>query len=174
METDNQIARIPTSKWEPAHKALERLLEQLRLLHRTSFSLSFAVPAYEPNPYLQVSIDASGDLILECSSNVYLEPDIGRWQISQLDALGWSKPNGMNPNFNKTISSKHAVSSTARYLLTTMRMVFSLPEDVWIVFENTDLDYEIFSSSDFWHKLHVPGIVCLPGFNHLETIEGTN
>jgi hypothetical protein len=170
-ETENQA--LKNQAWNPLYDAATILLVQLLDHRRDSFSVSVGVKGYSPAPYVQGTL-REGDILLEFSSNVFLEPDMSRLQRSQLDGLGWRKPNGKNPNYSKLILGTNAAETTSRYLVTTLRVVFDVPKNAWFSFGNSTLDLDVASSDNFWHHLDTPSIVCLPEQNHEETIEGIN
>lgn len=172
MEPQIPKATLPTSVWEPLHDAFATLIEQMQQRHRDSFTVSFEIDGFSPYPYIQASLNVEGDLVIEFTSNVYLEPDLNRLQISRLDAIGWRKPNGRNPNYTKIVAGGQPSSSTARYITTTLRMVYQLDESVWIVFGSHHLDEVVYQSDSFWHRLDNEGVVCLVGKNVDETVEG--
>lgn len=172
MEPQTPKATIPTSVWEPLHNAFTTLIEQMQQGLRESFSVSFEIDGFSPYPYIQASVNDDADLVIEFTSNVYLEPDLNRTQIARLDSIGWRKPNGRNPNYTKIVSGVQPTSSTARYITTTLRMVYQLDDSVWIVFGTEDLDKLVYQSDSFWHRLDAEGVVCFIGKNVDETIEG--
>lgn len=169
-EPENQI--LKNQAWTPLYDAVAMLLVQLRERERDSFSVSVGVNGVSPSPYVQGALGEEGDFVLEFSSNVFLEPDMNLLQRSQLDGLGWSKPNGRNPNYSKVIMRTHPVDTTARYLVTTLRVVFEVPLDAWFTFGDSPADVEVAASDTFWHRLNFPSVVCLPEQNQDETIEG--
>lgn len=165
-------ATIKLEVWNPLYEATATLLTQLREKKRDSFSVTVGVEGYKTSPYVQGTLGDDGDFLLEFSSNVYLEPDMSKLQRSQLDGLGWSKPNGRNPNYSKLILGTHPVESTARYLVTTLRVVFDVQQNDWFSFGSTPLDLDLAASDAFWHRLGEPSVVCLPEQNHDQTVEG--
>lgn len=172
MEPSKPIAVLPPSIWEPLHDAFTKLLLELQKGLRRDFLVSFEIDGFSPYPYIQAKLNPEGDFVIEFTSNVYLEPDLNRVQISRLDAIGWRKPNGRNPNYTKIVNGDQPPSSLARYITTTLRMIYELDESVWIVFGDKNEDRAIYSDDTFWHRLGQEGVVCLPGKNAKETIEG--
>ncbi len=172
MHTKEPVAVLPPSVWEPLHDAFTTLLLELQKGLRVSFEVSFEIDGFSPYPYIQAALNAEGDFVVEFTSNVYLEPDLNRVQISRLDAIGWRKPNGRNPNYTKIVNGDQPASSLARYITTTLRMIYDLDESVWIVFGDIIEDRHVYSVDAFWHRLNQEGTVCLPGKNVAETVEG--
>jgi hypothetical protein len=172
MIKNKPSAVVPPSPWEPLHFAFAQLLTDLDQGGRKSFIVSFEIDDFHPYPYIQVSLDEVGDFVIEFTSNVYLEPDLNRTQIARLDSMGWRKPNGRNPNYTKIASRTQPFGNLARYITTTLRMVYELDESVWIIFGDIKKDFEIYSSDMFWHRLGHESVVCLPGRHPKETIEG--
>jgi hypothetical protein len=172
MIKNKPSAVVPPSPWEPLHFAFAQLLTDLDQGGRKSFIVSFEIDDFHPYPYIQVSLDEVGDFVIEFTSNVYLEPDLNRTQIARLDSMGWRKPNGRNPNYTKVASRTQPFGNLARYITTTLRMVYELDESVWIFFGDSDMDYDIYSSELFWHRLGRTAVVCLPGRNTQDTVEG--
>jgi hypothetical protein len=172
MKQNNQTPTLKNQVWEPLYEATEALLGQLLNGQRTSFALSVGIAGYSPSPYVQGILSDDGDFLLEFSSNVFLEPDLDRLQRSQLDGLGWTKPNGKNPNYTKIILGTHPLPTTSRYLITTLRVVFDIPLNAWFTFGDSPKDLEVAESDNFWHKLDSVGVVCLQGQNAEGTIEG--
>lgn len=169
-EPENQI--IKNDQWKPLHIAIEHLLIQLTQAQRETFCVKFKLEGYGIEPYLQGYLDENGDFIIEFSSNVFLEPNLTAAQRAQLDGLGWSKPNGKNPNYSKRILRAHPVAMTSRYLVTTLRVVLELPIGTWMDFGTSKEDLEVSSSDMFWHRLVANNEVCLPNQNTTETREG--
>lgn len=172
MTTNNPIATQTPTIWEPLHDAFSTLLDQVNREQRESFSVAFEIESFSPYPYIQVWLNDEKDYVVEFTSNVYLEPDLNKEQKAILDSIGWRKPNGRNPNYTKTVERGHAVASLARYITTTLRMVYQLDESVWIIFDTQPLDALIYKRDSFWHRLDAEGVVCFIGKNAEHTIEG--
>jgi hypothetical protein len=172
MTSKIPLATVPTSVWEPLHTAFAALLLELLRGPRLNFTVSFEIDGFSPYPYIQAALNQDDDFVIEFTSNVYLEPDLSKVQIARLDAIGWRKPNGRNPNYTRIIDGTQSPGTLARYIVTTLRLIYELDEDVWIVFGDIEADFKIYSSDSFWHRLGYEGIVCLPGRNPAETVEG--
>jgi hypothetical protein len=169
-EIENQI--LKNQPWTPLYDAVAHLFDQLRRGEREALSLSFGVSGYGMAPYVQATMQKNGWFRLELVSNVYLEPNISPLQRAQVDGLGWNKPNGLNPNYWKEVEGSLPADSVARYLVTTLRVVFELKTDAWFSFGTAPKDIEVASRSTFWHRLGSKSEVCLPDQNHSETVEG--
>lgn len=172
MEPNKPAAVLAPSIWEPLYEAFTNLLLELQKGQRLNFIVSFEIDGFSPYPYIQANLSLEGDFVIEFTSNVYLEPDLNRVQIARLDAIGWRKPNGRNPNYTKIVNGDQPAASLARYITTTLRMIYELDESVWIVFGDKDEDRPTYSVDAFWHRLGQEGVVCLPGKNSSETVEG--
>jgi hypothetical protein len=169
-EIENQI--VKNHIWSPLYEAVAQLFTELGDSKRDSVLIEVGVKGQKVAPYVQATLGESGVFLLELSSNVFLEPDMSRVQRAQIDGLGWAKPNGKNPNYSKTLGESNSVETISRYIVTTLRVVFELPPNVWISFGTTPADLAVASSDSFWHRLGEPSVVCLPNNNHAETIEG--
>lgn len=172
MAPNKPLAVLPPSIWEPLHDAFTMLLLELQKGLRKDFLVSFEIDGFSPYPYIQANLNREGDFVIEFTSNVYLEPDLNSVQIARLDAIGWRKPNGRNPNYTKIVNGDQPATTLARYVTTTLRLIYELDESVWIVFGDRVEDRPIYSVDSFWHRLNQEGVVCLPGKNASETIEG--
>ena len=172
MDPHKPLAVRPPTIWEPLHDAFATLLGQMKTSQRETFDVSFEIEGFSPYPYIQASFNQDGDFVIEFTSNVYLEPDLNKVQIARLDAIGWRKPNGRNPNYTKIVERGQPVASLARYITTTLRMVYQLDDSVWIVFGTDPLDSVAYQGDSFWHRLDADGIVCFVGKNVDETVEG--
>lgn len=172
MKSKNPVATLPPQIWDPLNVAFTALLVELQKGLRANFVVSFEIDGFSPFPYIQASIRPKGDFVIEFTSNVYLEPDLNKAQIARLDALGWRKPNGRNPNYTKIFNGDQPAETLSRYITTTLRMIYELDESVWILFGNQEEDRHIYSVDGFWHRLGQEGAVCLPGKNPKETMEG--
>lgn len=172
MDPHKPVAVLPPTIWEPLHDALAALLGQMKTSQRETFEVSFEIEGFSPYPYIQASFNEDGDFVIEFTSNVYLEPDLNKVQIARLDAIGWRKPNGRNPNYTKIVDREQPAASVARYITTTLRMVYQLDDSVWIVFGREPLDAVVYQADSFWHRLGVEGVVCFVGKNASETVEG--
>jgi hypothetical protein len=172
MKIPEQVAVLLPSIWEPLYDAFATLLVELQKGLRKSFVVSFEIDGFSPYPYIQAALNREGDFVVEFTSNLYLEPDLSRKQIERLDSIGWRKPNSRNPNYTKIVNGDQPASSLARYITTTLRIIYNLDESVWIVFGDVAEDYRAYSVDSFWHRMGKEGVVCLPGMNAEETIEG--
>lgn len=168
----NKTAELPPSPWLGLQQAFTAIIGQLELAKRRNFTVRVVFFESGPQPYVQGELLDNGKIRIEFSSNVFLEPDLSREQISSLDSLGWSKPNGVLPNYSKTFAFGYPKQSIAIYVLTSIRVVLNPPIGAWLDFGSSELDLEVASSRALWHKLDAPGVVCLPGQNPGETIEG--
>ena len=171
-EIENQI--LKNQEWTPLYDATADLFDQLNRGEREVLSLNLGLQDFGIPPYVQASKQENGSFLLELSSNVFLEPDISPLQRAQVDGLGWNKPNGMNPNYWKQVEGSLETDTIARYLVTTLRVVFELRTDTWFSFGTSPLDLKVASRGTFWHRLGSSSVVCLPNHNHTETIEGIN
>jgi hypothetical protein len=169
-EIENQI--LKNQEWTPLYDATTTLFDQLNKGEREVLSLTIGLQEFGVPPYVQSSKQDSGNFLLELTSNVFLEPDISTLQRAQVDGLGWNKPNGMNPNYWKVVEGTLEAETIARYLVTTLRVVFELKTNAWFSFGTTPLDLLVASRSTFWHRLGSSSVVCLPDQNHSETVEG--
>lgn len=172
MEPKKPLAVLLKTTWEPLNDAFTALLLELQKGLRKNFLVSFEIDGFSPYPYIQASLNADDDFVIEFASNVYLEPDLNRVQIARLDAIGWRKPNGRNPNYTKIVSGGQPAESLSRYITTTLRIIYDLEESVWILFGDQEQDHRIYARDGFWHRLGQEGVVCLPGHNAEETVEG--
>lgn len=171
MADTNVRATLKGPTWDALHVAVQRLLTQLQAKERDVFNLSFVVAGYEPYPYVQGLQMESGDFLFEVVGDYWLEPDLTRIQVAQLNALGWTRPSLDKPNFTKVVSGKHELMATATYVVTSMRVVFNLKRDVWMLFGDSPEDRLVSNSSGFWHKLDNKDVVCMPNENHGEVVE---
>jgi hypothetical protein len=169
-EIENQV--LKNHQWTPLYDATTTLFEQLSRGEREALSISIGLQDFGIPPYVQATKQDNGSFLVELSSNVFLEPDISSLQKAQVDGLGWNKPNGKTPNYWKEVEGSLKAETIARYLVTTLRVVFELKTDSWFSFGTAPLDLEVASRSTFWHKLGAPSVVCLPDHNHAETVEG--
>ncbi len=174
MSNQKPIAQLPPSEWSAMHNTFTQTIEQLELRNRTVFTVRILLYESGPQPYVQGELLEGGKVRIEFSSNVFLEKPLDAQQKSSLGSLGWSTPNGENPNYSKIFAFGYPVGSIALYLLTTIRIVLNPPLKTWFDFGTTKPDLEVTSSAPLWHKLDSPEIVCLPGQNASETIEGIN
>jgi hypothetical protein len=171
MEDNNVKAILKGPSWDALHQAVQALLNQLLNNERDVFNISFVVEGYEPYPYVQGLQIENGDFLFEVVGDFWLEPDLTRTQVAQLNALGWTRPSPETPNFTKQISGSHDLMATATYLVTSMRVVFNLRRDVWMLFGDSPLDRLVSNSSGFWHKSDNQNVVCMPDENHSEVAE---
>jgi hypothetical protein len=169
-EIENQV--LKNQEWTPLYDATTTLFDQLNTGEREVLSLSIGLQEFDIPPYVQASKEDGGNFLVELTSNVFLEPDISPLQRAQVSGLGWNKPNGVKPNYWKEVEGSLDTGTIARYLVTTLRVVFELKTDTWFSFGTSPLDLEIASSSTFWHRLGSSSEVCLPNHNHSETVEG--
>ncbi len=158
-------ARLKGPTWDVLYVAIQKLLVQIRNHERNVFVLSFVVDGYEPYPYVQGTQSASGNFQFEVVGDYWLEPDLSRVQIAQLNALGWDKPNKENSNFSKEVSGAHDLFATATYLVTSMRVVFNLRRDVWMTLGDTRLSREVVKESGFWLNNENNDVFCMPDEN---------
>lgn len=169
---ENKVkATLKGPSWDVLHVAVQKLLKQLQEEEREVFNLSFVVDGYEPYPYVQGMQVENGDFFFEVVGDFWLEPDLTRIQVAQLNALGWNRPSLDKPNFTKLISGNHDLMATATYLVTSMRVVFNLRRNVWMLFGDSPLDRIVTNSSGFWHKADNTDVVCMPNENQGEVSE---
>jgi len=148
--------------WDVLHIAIHELLNQLQNQERNVFVLSFVVEGFEPNPYVQGVQTPTGDFLFEVVGDYWLEPDLSKLQVAQLNALGWSRPTADSSNFSKVIGGRHDLMATATYLVTSMRVVFNLKRDVWMTLGDTKLDRELVLASGFWLNNRNRDVFCMP------------
>jgi hypothetical protein len=172
MSNQKPTAQLPPSEWSALHSTITQTIAQLEHRKRNAFTVRILLHESGPQPYIQGELLEGGKVRIEFSSNVFLETELDAKQTSSLCSLGWSTPNGENPNYSKSFAFGYPKTSIALYLLTSIRIVLNPPLKTWFDFGATTPDLEVTSTSNLWHKINSPGVVCLPGQNKTETIEG--
>ena len=171
-----QIARlqpINLNAWGPVIDAATSALEDIKRGFTPTFELTFLGTDFSPAPYVQVSKNQQGELILEIVSNKFLETKLTKWHESQLRILGFQVPDESNPNYHRAGTSKESEVMLANLMLDGARRVFDLTENNWFTFGNSDYEKALAESDAFWHNKGNPQILCLPGRNQADTTEGS-
>jgi hypothetical protein len=164
MKPLQPIAELRQDPWEASYVIVQKLLEQLINDQRDVFVLNFAVQDYDPFPYLQGRLTPAG-FEFEVAGTKASKPSDITSLVLQAKALGWQAPSAGHPNIFKLIQRENSFASTSRYLITTMRVLYSLQIDVWMCLGSTKPDLEIAASKEVWHMSKNPRFFCLPNQN---------
>jgi hypothetical protein len=160
------------SIYSPLSEGLSKQIQGVVRRDSTSADVTLLGTSFKPDPYVQVgSPDEKGDMTFEVISNTFLETKLTEWQISKLISLGWNAPNSQNPNFWITASTDDTLEA-AQFMVYAMHSVFGLEPDTWFTFGTSPTDEAMNNSGLFWRMKSKSGIVCLPGQNISETVEG--
>ena len=171
-----QIARLQPlnlNAWGPVIDATTGALDDIKRGITPFFELSFLGTDFTPEPYVQASLKESGQLVLELMSNEYLKPKINKFNESQLRILGFQVPDNSNPNFHRECSPKEQPILQAKILIEAARRVFDLQDNTWFAFGGSNYEKALAESDAFWHYKGNKQILCLPGRNESETLEGS-
>jgi hypothetical protein len=134
-------------QWEPLGHVLMRLVEQLRRGGR------FSVQTYgrkynlspDTSPYLQAIVDEDGNVQMEVSANLQVNPPLTEDQYNTLEFYGWAKPEsdpgeysaeGGNPNFVRYFEPNTDALLVAEFILTTLIGVYEITEDDYFGFDH--------------------------------------
>lgn len=129
-------------QWEPVSHVLIRLLEDVRRNHLFSvqtYIRRFSLSPYA-SPYLQAVKDDDGNVQMELSGNLQLNPTLSEDEYVQLEFYGWTRPEVTveeyregdgegNPNFVRFYSPEDDPVNIAEFLLTSLVGVFGMQED---------------------------------------------
>jgi len=149
MTPNKPIAKLPESpSWNQLHWLVEELLKDIQSERTNAFGLSFLLERYNPPPYIQGQMGGAGEFQIEIVGDYFLEPDLTVSQKSSLNQTGWASPREGFPNYRKMISPKLALDSASIYLVTSMRMVFSL-KGCWMTMGNTTRSKALISKGGF-------------------------
>lgn len=171
-----QVARLlplNLNRWGSVIDTLTSVFEDIKQEKIESFGITFLDTDFEPCPYLQVSLNLNGDLLVELISNEYLLTKLTKWQESQLRLLGFKMPGEINPNYHRATKTNEQPVYTATHLLDAARTVFEVRDDGWFTFGDSDYEKALAGSSAFWHNAAEASKLCLPGTNAKSTLEGS-
>jgi hypothetical protein len=174
-ETAMQVARLlplNLNRWGGVIDALTAAFQDIKEERIDSFGITFLDTEFKPCPYLQATLNANGDLLIELISNQYLTTKLTRGQESQLRVLGFKTPDRLNPNYHRATLASEELVYTARQLLDAARTAFEIRDDAWFTFGESEYEKALASSSAFWHNSKDESILCLPGMNANSTKEG--
>ncbi len=170
-----QVARLlplNLNRWGSVIDTLTSVFEDIKQENTESFGITFLDTDFEPCPYIQVSLNLNGDLLVELISNEYLVAKLTKWQESQLRMLGFQMPDKNNPNYHRATKANEQPVYIARQLLDAARIVFEVRDDCWFTFGESEYEKALAGSSAFWHNSKDAGKLCLPGTNANSTKEG--
>ena len=170
-----QVARLlplNLNRWGSVIDTLTSVFEDIKKENLESFGITFLDTDFKPSPYLQVSLNLNGELLVELISNEYLVTKLTKWQESQLRMLGFKMPDENNPNYHRATKANEQPVYTARQLLDAARTVFEVRDDCWFTFGQSEYEKALAGSSAFWHNSEDPTRLCLPGTNAPSTREG--
>ena len=174
-ENTMKVARLlplNLNRWGGVIDTLASAFQDIKLEKTDSFGIIFLDTDFKPSPYLQASLGAHGDLVVELVSNEYLTTKLTNWKESQIRLLGFKMPDKNNPNYNRVVSHSEKPDFTARHLLDAARTVFDIQDDGWFTFGSSDYETALAESSAFWHNSADASKLCLPGMNQSATLEG--
>jgi hypothetical protein len=165
-----QLSEI--SIYSPLAEGLSLQIQNVISGKATSAGVSFLETGFKPYPYVQVGLpDARGQLTLEVISNTFLETKLTEWQVSQLVTAGWKAPDETNPNFWMVVSPEDTLE-LAKVLIYAVHLVFGMKPNTWFSFGTAPIEVAMNNSGLFWRRKGATGVVCLPGQNPDETLEG--
>ena len=158
--------------YSPLSEGLSQQIQRVIDGKMTSASVTFFETGFDPDPYVQVGLPAANsDITLEVISNTYLNDKLNSWQVSKLQSIGWNLPTATNPNFwiRTSPTDTYELSQVFVY---SVQSAFGITPETWFSFGTAPLDMAMNGSSLFWRKRGQTGVVCLPGQNIDEAIEG--
>jgi len=173
--------------WEPLAQVFISLIDDLKRGHM------FQVQSYghgyglSPNtsPYVQ-ALCREGQIQLECSSNLQVEPKLSIEQYAELVFYGWQPPElpenefladpSGNPNFCRYFDDTVEGSELAEFILTTLVGVFRLTEEDFFGFSTKSTADKVDSLHKLGRLAYSDGnpdrvIFAMPD-KHLEMISG--
>ena len=135
-------------QWEPLGQVVTLLIEDLR--HGTDFGIQTFARRYglnpDTSPYLQAIMHSDGQIQLEVSGNLQVNPPLTDEEYATLEFYGWSLPevdpeafreqNG-NPNFVRYFDSKADPLAIAEFILTTLIGIFQVQQDDYFGFNHS-------------------------------------
>ena len=150
-------------QWEPIGHVLMRLLEDVRaghLFNVQTYVKRFSLSPYS-SPYVQADVDDEGNVQLELSGNLQMNPPLSEDEYLQLEFYGWTRPEVTaeefreedadgNPNFVRFYALSDDPLEIAEFILTSLVGVFDMTEDDFWGFSNKHTSDRV----DAFKKLH--------------------
>ena len=162
------------SIYSPISEGLSRQIQRVVRQDTTSADVTFLSTGFKPDPYVQVGLpDENGSITIEVISNTFLDTKLTEWQINNLMSLGWNAPNSINPNFWLTVNAE-ATYEASQFMVYAVHSVFGLEPGAWFTFGTSPADEALNNSGLFWRRRGDAGVICLPGQNADETVEGSS
>lgn len=135
-----------------------------------SASLAIVDSKYQTAPYVQFSM-LGGSLLTELISNSFMKPKLTAWEEGRIRALGWKDPTETQPNFSREFSRSDS-REVAGFLISSLREAFDFNMESWFTFGSSKDELPLIQSGLFWRSYQIEHVLCLPGSNLHESLEG--
>ena len=173
-------------EWQPLGHVLMRLIEDLR--NGAHFSVQTYGRKYNmspsTSPYLQAITDEDGQIQMEVSANLQVNPPLTAEQYNVLEFYGWAKPDsdpdefhdaGGNPNFARYFAPNTDALQISEFILTTLVGVYEIELDDYWGFSSREQSDRVEAMKKLGRLKQSSGnpdrvIFAMPG-HHLEQLE---
>lgn len=129
------MTSLRQTPWKPLCELIELQLAKLDPANPSSFYMEVRLPTRGQYPYIQVSNFESDALMLELSSDRFLDEPLPGESKRILRSMGWNVGNGQNPKWHKSVKNTVEVGAVSDHLVITLRTALSMPITSWLRIE---------------------------------------